>query len=534
MTSKPEPLDAPEVSVGQAPTLELAESLVTTEPLAPKEPSAAPEAFAEPWFRTHPISGVLSGLILLAVLLVGGLRLVNRELGKDEPDFQILLIMSLLGLGLVLVVILVSVLVWRKTYFKVTGQYLFKSYRGRGRETVQIALASINGVDLNRNMLAKLLGLAELVVRPSAGDEVTLKYLTIEQANTLRFQILHPVTPASPHIEVSSSPLEEGTATTHSTHSGGSRSLDQGEQLYFLPVRIQVRALARQMLTVTLPAVISVAVIGVAALLMFKPDSSFWAFDFELRNIFSVVLRALILLFFAGFGLVKLVSKNYRSTLTHSGEELTSRRGLTSDTSTTIVLPQIHWLEIRQPFYWNRPDWWRLRVRAITTISEEDDDNDDASGAQVLMPIASREQLATVLGLLSQATRTSGTDTLAAAFRTIPLSVQTSKKARFFNPFAYGHEGLSMVGGTLLIRTGRWSTNLTVIPLTKFQGVSLTQGVLQRKLGLARLEIHGAGDVDDALVTNLDLADATLMFEALIEAARTPARKETVPSHELS
>lgn len=471
-------------------------------PDSPATPPADPEDFTEPWFRTHPISGVLTGVILLAVLLVGGLRLLNKELGNDEPNLRFLTLLGLAGLGLVLVVTLVSFLVWQRTYFKVTDQFLFKKYQGRGRETVQISLSSVTGVDLNRNLLAKVLGLGELIVRPSAGDEVTLKYLTLEQATTLRSQILNP---------------------------GITRPQEQGTQLYFLPVRIQVRALARQMLAVGLPAFVILLVIG-AAILIFKPDFSFWAYDFDARSVFSDVLRGLILLFFAGMGLVKLISRHYRSTLTHAGGKLTSRRGLTSEVSTTIPIPQIHWLEIRQPFFWKRPDWWQFRVRAITTTDEED--NDDASGTQVLMPIASRDQLETLLAHLSPETGASSSVTLPAAFRSSPLAIATAQRARFFNPFAHGHEGLTLADGTLVIRTGRWSTKLAAIPVSNIQGVSLTQGIFQSRLGLAKIEVHGAGEVKDASVTNLDLADATLMFEALIDATRTPASKETVPCHD--
>ncbi len=65
--------------------------------------------------------------------------------------------------------------------------------------------------------------------------------------------------------------------------------------------------------------------------------------------------------------------------------------------------------------------------------------------------------------------------------------------ARFFDPFTYRRQGFALTPLLLLVRSGRWVYRLSLVPHAKIQELELTQGPLQRRLGLACWTVRVAG-----------------------------------------
>ncbi|WP_284251618.1 PH domain-containing protein [Litorihabitans aurantiacus] len=75
----------------------------------------------------------------------------------------------------------------------------------------------------------------------------------------------------------------------------------------------------------------------------------------------------------------------------------------------------------------------------------------------------------------------------------------------------------------LVVREGLWSRSTTVVPYGRLQHVTLTEGPIDSRFGLARLEIHTAAS-GTTTVPGLPVADARALRARL--ARRTGGRDE--------
>ena len=168
------------------------------------------------WHRLHPLTPLLRGGLFLIVILgivVANLRdrLVFLFLPWLDPDIQdeigewegagdpidfviannLYLVAVLIVLGVLLVLIAIFYLSWRFHTFRITGDdvevrsgILFRTQRRAPLDRVQ-------GVNLTRPMVARLLGMAKLeVVGAGADANVKLEYLSTANAEAVRADIL--------------------------------------------------------------------------------------------------------------------------------------------------------------------------------------------------------------------------------------------------------------------------------------------------------------------------------------------------------
>ncbi len=503
---------------------------------SPPQPESVPSpleaALADEsgWFRTHRSSPFISGGVALLIILALIYRTVFKEVRNDTLDLRILVIASLIGAAIIGAIVAFSYIFWRTTYFKLSPEFLFRKSGRRNKESVQIELAAVDGADLKRGLFAKLLGLAELNVRPAAGDPISIAYLPLAQCKQLRARILHaaPLDKAAdaevndaPDIDVTEVAEANGGAGLGSPSSLARHNNTHGEQqLYTLPRRRHVWSLAYPALYTGVPTALVLLVAALTALAVIDLPTDFWAWPPEDVSPASLVLQALLLVVAGAIGLTKLLSKHHRSTLTLDRGKLTTQRGLVSDVASTITLTKINWVEINQPFAWRRADWWRLKVRSLTSMDEDDDSDDDEKSSEVLAPVATPAEMTTLLNLLEAQTGVAAQLVLGLCLRAAPLDLVSSRRARKFNPLTYGRNGVALTDTALLVRTGRFTTRVTVIPFARIQGCSLSQGPLQRRHRLGNMSIHGAGKVGDCEVANLDFPEASALFETVLAAVR--------------
>lgn len=143
------------------------------------------------------------------------------------------------------------------------------------------------------------------------------------------------------------------------------------------------------------------------------------------------------------------------------------------------------------------------------------------------MPVATIEEVAPLPDLLSRNTGFRPQEVLDAALRRSTLSMVSGARARVFHPIVHGHEGALLSESALIIRSGRFSTKLTVVPYSNIQGVSLDQGILQPPLRLGNVTVFGAQEIKSATVRNLDADGATAPFELLRTISSVPPVKGT-------
>lgn len=489
------------------------------------------EVPATAWFRTHRASPVLSGGIAFAALSVIVLREIGREARDDALSLGGLLFFAAALLVISCVTVGVSFVLWHRKWFALDDEYVHSRFGGLEKSATHTLLSSVESVDVERNFQAKLFGFAKLRVCVADGENLEIGYLRLADALEMRDQILDGTRSVSPVValavpescddglgcDVGAPMIVDDSAGASVGSPVASREFDA--VVYSLPRERGVKA----DLLLRLPFGIFVAVlllVGVVGVVVLAPDALTSQFDG--RSTVSAVLVVLVPLFLGFFGLVKLLTRFFGSQVRYEGGTLELKRGLVSEYSSSMRVDRAHWVELSQPFMWRGRNWWRLRLRLLSLDGlEEIEDADNASAKEILLPVATVDELREVLTLFSGVIGANVESVLQLAQRRLPLDVVTGRRARVFDPIVHGHEGFTLSDGNLVRRTGRFSTKLIVVPLLKVQEVELTQGPLQRAASIGSVQVFGAGEVGECVVDNLDIEHARVLFTSVKEQMRT-------------
>ncbi|UNX56488.1 PH domain-containing protein [Georgenia sp. TF02-10] len=181
---------------------------------------------------------------------------------------------------------------------------------------------------------------------------------------------------------------------------------------------------------------------------------------------------------------------NFRSALSPDGIRL--RHGLLETRTQTVPPGRVQAVSLTQPLLWRRKGWWRVQMNVAGYGSETATGN--APVETVLLPVGDRGAALTSLWLvvpdlgvedvpavLDAALVGDGDD---AGFLTSPAS------ARWLDPFTWRRLGVRITGTAMLLRSGRLTRSLIVVPHERTQSLALTQGPLERRFGLANLFAH--------------------------------------------
>ena len=112
--------------------------------------------------------------------------------GQPGPDASWLRAGVPIVLGIAVVIVVLLVLSWRFTRYRVTAEALELRHGGVVRKQRQARLDRLQAVDLVQPLLARIFGLArlKLEVAGGAGSSIDLSYLADTQARQLRDHLL--------------------------------------------------------------------------------------------------------------------------------------------------------------------------------------------------------------------------------------------------------------------------------------------------------------------------------------------------------
>ena len=494
------------------------------------EPSGPPVADAIPrsrlsdgeWHRMHPLTPLLRGglfLVVVAGVVVANLRERIAEwflpfLVPDLPDgatlpgdpvdyvlsHNLLLVAGLVVLTVVVVLVVLFYVSWRFHTFRITDDdvevrsgVLFRTHRRAPLDRVQ-------GVNLTRPLVARILGLAKLEVIGAGLDaNVRLEYLSTAHAETVRADILRLAsgrTLAAAAAHGGEAPSSR-VASAASAVSAGITGLIVGPEEALPPESVVTippgRVVASHLLggsTVTLVLLIAAIVAGS---ILGTP----WV-------LFAVVPAVLG---FAAYW-IRSITRALRYSIAPTPNGVRITFGLF--TTVTEILPpgRVHAIEVRQHLLWRPAGWWsvtvnRLSGRGIETGREE---------LAAVLPVGTRADVERVVALLAPGTADAadlvfarGLDAPAGdgAFRTTP------RRAAILRPFSWRRNGYSLAPGMLVLRLGFVWRRVVLLPLARMQSIAIDQGPVDRVLRVAGVRAHtvlgpvsgriGALDRDDAL-----------------------------------
>lgn len=488
------------------------------------------------WHRLHPLTPLLQGGLFLLVLIgiiVANLRdrlvvlfvpifapdLVDDvdrwETGNGDPIDWIVandlyLLAGLVALAILIVITLIFYLSWRFHTFRITGDevevrsgIIFRTHRRAPLDRVQ-------GVNLARPMVARLLGMAKLaVVGAGADSNVKLEYLSTSDSEAVRADILRLASGRrlAAEQERARAQGDSRRAAVAATVSEGITGILEGEDQHVddseSVVRIPVgRLVGAQVLSgTTLALVLVIAGIVVASIL-----GTAWLLFAALPAVLA----------FGAYSVRSLLrSLRYAIAPTPDGVRITF--GLLTTVTETVPPGRIHAIEVSQPIAWRPFGWWNVRINRLSGGSSAEIALDQFT---TMLPVGTIDDVERVLRLALPAVSAEDVAVIVTEGATGRSAgggaggfVNTPGRARIIRPLSWRRNGYLLLASTLLLRRGLLRRRVAILPLARMQSLGMTQGPIDRALGVATIRPHVvAGPVTPNLAA-VDRDGAVALFE---------------------
>ena len=449
------------------------------------------------WRRLHPVTPVLRSWRVLVVLLAlyGQQRGTDAVTGggADLPGHLELLIALGVLVGAAVLSVAVSALAWRMTRYQVDAEAVRLHTGVLFRQQRSARLDRLQAVDVVQPLLARLLGFAELrlEVAGGSGSDVRLAYLREADAQRLRNELL--------------------------ARSAGLAY--EGEEA--------PEAVDRTVLEVPLPRLLgSLALSGGAIVLV--------VFLVALA-VTAVVADAQVLLLGAGPAVLGAAAGVWTSftrsaswRVAVAGDGVRLRHGLLETRTQTVPPGRVQAVRLTQPLLWRRQGWWKLQVNVAGYGG-----GGASTGGQdpsLLVPVATRAEAEEVLALVVPALLAAPEGT-GSLFADVERGLEGAgedggwlaapRRARWLDPVGWRRHGVLVTEHALLVRRGRLTRQLDVVPHERTQSLGLVQGPLQRRLGLATVATHSTPGPVAPTAAHLDAGSAAALLEEQAHRART-------------
>ncbi len=419
----------------------------------------------EGFHRLHPLTPLLRGWKVFAAAAALGAQQAYGSLG---PGPVLIAVAASIPIGAAY-----GYLSWRATRYRVGDGDLRLDTGVFRKQSRRVRLDRLQAVDVVRPLVGRFLGLAELRLEVAGGakSEAPLAYLSEPAAQQLRAELLaraaglHHETPEAPEAVL----LE-------------------------VPLGRLVEATAR-----------SVPVIGATLMLV-----AVLTMAVALRS--WQVLGISVPFFFGYVPLVtRLIVTHFGFTVAASPDGLRLRHGLLETRAQTVPPGRVQAVRIIEPLLWRRRGWVRVEVDIAGYVGQAQE------SASLLCPVAPRAEALQVLARVLP-----GLDLDTVTMESAP------RQARWLDPLGWRVLGVGADERVLVTRSGRFTRITDVVLHEKVQSVRLTQGPVQRRLGLASVHLDTTPGPVTAAVVHRPAMAARALVDAEVARART-ARAAAAP-----
>lgn len=510
------------------------------------EPSDWKQEQTLTWRRAHPLSPLVRSWLIIVAFLFGIVRpavedffrgddpLTFQDLATAQPpEFGILAWLHIFGsfwlpVAAVLVFLLLLVpffLTWFFYRFAVDTSNVYIKSGMLFKTERKARLDRVQSIDVNRPLVARILGLAELKfdVADGAGSALQVQYLSYREARRLRDELLvqvrdlksgskpsaagsqlepgHP--DSAPGVQAGEHHLRQRLAQHVTENFLGARG--EGEQQI---VHVPVARLLGSMF-LSLGVVSGVLFVGALMGVMLWSDISFGA----------VFASNLALIAGLASALWKRLNTGWNFRLVTSPDGLKTRFGLTDTVTRTVPEGRIQSVIVTQPLLWRLTGWYKVSV-ALAGQGE----GENAAFAGELLPVGTRADLLRILPLVvvDEAHGGATAEQLHAGLDAKGSGhgfTASQLTARFrVDWFAISRNAFSQTPALLLVRGGMMTKKLSITPHAKIQQLELKQGPLGKRYDYAEVSVTAAG----ALVSGseIDLVDTATARALLVRQAQ--------------
>lgn len=497
------------------------------------------------WHRLHPLTPLLrGGLALLVVLGIVVANMRDRLISIFVPAFapevpideweeyeaagdpigwvlanNLVLIALLVTVGVLAVIIGAFYLSWRFHTFRITEDDVEVRSGILSRTQRRAPLDRVQGVNLTRPAVARLLGAAKLeIVGAGADANVKLEYLSTGNAETIRADILR-LASGQRLAEQRAAAATTGGArvAVADTVARGLTGLIEGDDADAAEPESVVRIPAGRLIGSQFASWGTVVILaGATALAIALSQGVFWV----LFAYFPALL---------GFGAywVRTIVRSLRYSIAPTRDGVRVTFGLLTTVSEILPPGRIHAVEITQSILWRGFGWWTVRINRMTGRSASDTTTDQFT---TVLPVGTLADVERVLGLILPSV---AEEERAAIVRDGVLGgssaggyVTTPRRARIVRPLSWRRNGLAITGDLLMLRRGLIWRMLAVLPLARLQSVALHQGPVSRALRVASLRAHTVSGPVLTAVAGIDRDDVIAAFERVAELAVSAAASD--------
>lgn len=459
-------------------------------------PDAAPPAKGTE--RPHPLTPLVRGWLILAAgiawLAQDSVRFGEQTEGNRPPlwAFAAFIVVMAVIAGIA------GWLTWWSTRFVIDDEELRVETGILNKRSRKVGFGRIQSVDVIQPLLARVFGLGELRIEAGGGDSgITLRYLKREKAYRLRDYLLSRA--HGQHTSIADSNARP--------QAGMFQDLSAADSVL---VRIQPQQLILGLLTSLEFAISVLVLIGII--------SVSWAFGWGL-----VALGGILPFAMGVIGMItRRVTSQFNYTLAETGgvrpgepTGLRITRGLTNLTSQSVPVDRIQGVRITQSWLWRKLRLHRVDIDVLGYGSSGEDNT--KSSSSMLFPVATTEQVRVAMAYLLP----------DAQDEWLPLH-PVPRRAAWLRPLSF--------------RTIRWGWNERVIvsesgllifvrdtvPHAKTQSVRLSQGPLQRRLGLASVHVDTTPGPVHFTIPHLPPETARDVFDTQLPRAALARRTGTV------
>ncbi len=503
-------------------------------------PTRSPLSDGE-WHRLHPLTPLLRGgltLVVIAGILIANFRdrliqaavpifapeVDGADFSTGDPiDFIAERGLVLVAIGAVIAVVIVLIggfyLSWRFHTFRITDDdvevrsgVLFRTQRRAPLDRVQ-------GVNLTRPMLARLVGMAKLeVVGAGIDGNVKLEYLSTSNAEEVRADILR-LASGRRLAEARAAAADGGAggagaggrvaAATSAFTAGISEMIEGAEDPVAEPDSVVDIPVGRLIASHLLDGSAIFLVVLVVAIAVAASLGTPW-----------LLLTAIPTLLGFGAYWIRTITRSLRYSIAPTPDGVRITFGLFTTVTETLPPGRIHALEISQPILWRPAGWWSISVNRLSGRALEASATDQFA---TVLPVGTRGDVERVLQLLlphlPEAEWPLVFDHGVLGPGVEDPFVNTPRRARWLRPLSWRRNGAFLTADALFVRRGTVWRKLALFPLARLQSLGITQGPIDRGLRVANLQVHTvAGRVSGSLGI-IDRDDAVTLFERTEAAA---------------
>lgn len=544
---------------------EQADQLGQPDPLTVDEQPEFAELDEQRWHRLHPLSPLLRGgivfLVIIGVIFANFrdalLRLVVSDQYVPEAapgeeavleylfDVEVLLIVVLVCLAVIGLFIGFAWVSWRFHTYRIAGDAVEERSGVLFRQHRRAPLERIQSVNLQRPLIARLVGLTQVEVQTAGqGGQVTLSYLGFNAAKTLREDILRSAARSRATQQNRShgannnlvGPTTEGAADAATGNASAALlerraaeilDADVAQESYESGSVVQVplgRLIGSIALSWDLWVPVFLVVGSIVSAILWDP--------FFLTMIIPALFITVAVVFTS-------FNRGFRFTLSSTRDGVRIGAGLTSTTTESIPFGRIHALEARQPLGWRLCGWWRIR---ITTAGHGLAQGGQNKMQNIVLPVGTLADVERVFATLLPGVADDAQQRAELHQGIIGAGQQdgytpAGKRSPWVLWFGARRAAIrvvqtgSLAHSSLRVRRGWMNRCFVVMPLVRAQSLQLHRPPVQRVLGLATITAHTVLGPVQVYLRGLDMSAARAFF-AEAEAAIIAAQRHDSHTHQ--